>query len=62
MDRGMQKNIVEGFTGDALIISEKQESDDVLMEMMEAVAPIENFKQIDSALAKLPYIKETSCR
>ena len=25
MDRGMQKNIVEGFTGDALIISEKQE-------------------------------------
>lgn len=59
MDRGMQKNIVEGFTGDALIISEKQESDDVLMEMMgKAVAPIENFKQIDSALAKLPYIKK----
>ncbi len=59
MDRGMQKNIVEGFTGDALIISEKQESDDVLMEMMgKAVAPIENFKQIDSALAKLQYIKK----
>ncbi len=59
MDRGMQKNIVEGFTGDALIISEKQESDDVLLEMMgKAVAPIENFKQIDSALAKLQYIKK----
>lgn len=59
MDRGMQKNIVEGFTGDALIISDKQESDDVLMEMMgKAVAPIDNFKQIDSALAKLPYIKK----
>ena len=29
------------------------------MEMMgKAVAPIENFKQIDSALAKLPYIKK----
>ena len=55
MDRGMQKNIAEGFTGDALIISRKTGIDDVLMEMMgKAVAPIENFKQIDSALCKAP--------
>lgn len=59
MDKGMQKNIVEGFTGDAMLISEKQESDNVFLDMMgKAVAPIENFKQIDSALAKIPYIKK----
>lgn len=59
MDRGMQKNIVEGFTGDALIVSEKQESNDVFLEMMgKDVAPIENFKQIDSALSKLSYVKK----
>ncbi|HEX3020640.1 MAG TPA: FtsX-like permease family protein [Chitinispirillaceae bacterium] len=59
MDRGMQKNIVEGFTGDAMLISEKQESDNVFMEFMgKSVATIENFNQINSALVKLSYVKK----
>ncbi len=58
MDRGMQKNIVDGFTGDALLVSDKQESDNVFLEFMgKSVAPINNFEQIDSALKAIPYVK-----
>jgi putative ABC transport system permease protein len=60
MERGLQKNIVEGFTGDAVIVSDKQESDDVFIEFMgKAVAPINNYKAIDSALTKSPLVKKT---
>ena len=30
MERGLEKNIVQGFTGDIVIISDRQESDNVL--------------------------------
>ena len=33
MDKGLQKNIINGFTGDIVIVSEKQESDAVFMDM-----------------------------
>ncbi len=59
MDAGLQKNIVEGFCGDALLVSEKQESDNVFLEMMgKAVAPINNYKTIDSALGKMPAVEK----
>jgi ABC-type lipoprotein release transport system permease subunit len=59
MDRGLQKNIVEGFCGDALLVSDKQESDNVFLEMMgKAVLPVNNYKAIDSALKKIPYVNK----
>ena len=59
MDAGLQKNIVEGFCGDALLVSDKQESDNVFLEFMgKAVAPIKNYKSIDSALGKMPSVEK----
>jgi len=59
MDAGLQKNIVDGFCGDILLVSDKQESDNIFLEFMgRAVEPINNYKSIDSALQKLPYIKK----
>jgi len=55
MDAGLQKNIVEGFCGDAVLVSDKQESDNVFLEFMgKAVAPITDYKAIDSALKTIP--------
>jgi putative ABC transport system permease protein len=59
MDAGLQKNIVEGFCGDALLVADKQESDNVFLEFMgKAVAPITNYKAIDSTLKTVPYVKK----
>jgi ABC-type lipoprotein release transport system permease subunit len=59
MNAGLQKNIVEGFTGDIVLVSDKQEGDNVFMEMMgKAVEPINNFKAIDSALTTVPFVRK----
>ncbi|MGA2508151.1 MAG: FtsX-like permease family protein [Chitinispirillaceae bacterium] len=59
MNAGLQKNIVEGFCGDALIVSDKQESDNLFLEFMgKAVAPVNNYRAIDSALRNIPYVKK----
>lgn len=59
MDKGLQTNIVNGFTGDIVITSSKQESDNVFIEFMgKSVEPIFNFKQIDSVLKMAPYIDQ----
>ena len=34
MNTGLQKNIVEGFCGDAVLVSDKQESDNLLLDLM----------------------------
>ncbi len=53
MDRGLQKTIVHGFTGDLVLVSEKYESDNVFLEMMgKTVPPIDNFKAIRASLEK----------
>jgi len=57
MDRGMRKNLVEGFTGDVVIVSDKQESDNVFLPMMgKAIEPINNYRDIKAFVAKLPYV------
>ncbi len=59
MDKGLQKNIINGFTGDIVLVSEKQESDAVFMDMMgKPVEPINNFKSIDSILRGMEFIKD----
>jgi len=59
MNRGLEKNIVNGFMGDFVIISNKQESDNILLDMMGRVAePINNYKQIKEALLSQKYIEK----
>jgi len=59
MDKGLQQNIINGFTGDIVLVSDKQESDAVFMEMMgKSIEPINNFKQIDSALKSIDFISK----
>lgn len=58
MDRGLQKNIINGFTGDIVLVAEKQESDAVFLEMMgRSIEPINNFKQVDTLLQGIGGIK-----
>lgn len=53
MDRGLQKNIVEGFTGDIVLISDKQESDNVFFEFMgKAVEPVYDFVKVKRVLSE----------
>ncbi|MGD9199920.1 MAG: FtsX-like permease family protein [Chitinispirillia bacterium] len=59
MNAGLQKNVVEGFCGDIVLISDKQESDNVFLQFMgRAVEPIYNFKDIDKALNDIPFIEK----
>ena len=59
MDKGLQKNIINGFTGDIVVVAEEQESDEVFMEMMgKSIEPINNFKQVDSLLKKVDGINK----
>lgn len=57
MDVGLRENIINCFTGDAVIISDKQQSDNVFLEMMgKAVEPIFNEMDIKKVLEKQNYI------
>ncbi len=57
MDRGLEKNIVNGFTGDIVLISDEQQSDNVFIEFMgKSIEPVHNFKQIDSVLQTVDFI------
>jgi len=58
MDLGLKNNIVNGFTGDIILISEKQTTDNVFLDPMgKAVEPINNFKEIESILQQQNYIE-----
>ncbi|MFH1260202.1 MAG: FtsX-like permease family protein [Elusimicrobiota bacterium] len=51
MDEGIKQNIVNGFMGDIVIISAKQKSDNILLEMMgTAIEPISGYKKIKEVL------------
>lgn len=57
MDRGLEEHIVNGFTGDLIIVSDEQQSDNLFLDMMgKAIEPIYNYKQIDSLLKTLDYV------
>ncbi len=59
MERGLQNNIINGFTGDIVIISDKQESDNVLFTLMgKAIEPINNFLKIKEVLVKQNYVEK----
>jgi ABC-type lipoprotein release transport system permease subunit len=57
MDQGLRKAVVNGFMGDAVVVPDKQPNDNVLLEMMgKAIEPMNNYKAVDTVLAKLPFI------
>ena len=57
MDQGLQKTIVRGFTGDLLLLADKQISDNVFMEMMaRAVEPIYGYPALKAALKANPLV------
>jgi putative ABC transport system permease protein len=57
MDKGLGTNMVHSFTGDIVLISDKQESDNVFLEFMgKAVEPINNFKDVRPVLEQQKYI------
>jgi putative ABC transport system permease protein len=57
MDRGLQKNVVNCFTGHSIIIPDKQENDNVFFEFMgRSVEPIYNYPAIRTVLEKQPYV------
>jgi putative ABC transport system permease protein len=58
MDAGLQETIVHSFTGDIVLMSDKQESDNVFFEMMgKAVPPIYNYVDIKKVLEKQDYVE-----
>lgn len=53
MNKGIQDNIVNGFLGNIVIISDKQKSDNILFPIAGAtIEPISNFKEIKNVLEK----------
>jgi ABC-type lipoprotein release transport system permease subunit len=58
MDRGLEKNIVNGFLGDIVIISSKEKSDNILFKMFgESIESITNYPGIRKSVEKEKYIK-----
>ncbi|OGS07291.1 MAG: hypothetical protein A2270_08685 [Elusimicrobia bacterium RIFOXYA12_FULL_51_18] len=58
MAAGIGKNIIDGFMGDIVLVSDKQKSDNILLEMMGAnIEPITSYKVIKPVLAAQPYIQ-----
>ena len=58
MDAGLRETVVNSFTGDIVLISDKQESDNVFLEFMgKAIAPINNYLAIKKVLNEQPYIE-----
>jgi putative ABC transport system permease protein len=59
MDKGLKEHIVNGFTGDIVLISDKQETESVFLSFMgKAVEPILNFGAIENSLKKCDYISD----
>jgi len=58
MAAGVEKNIINGFMGDIVLISDAQKSDNILLPIMGAsIEPVTSYKQIKSILAAQPYVK-----
>lgn len=58
MDAGLKETIVNSFTGDIVLVSDKQESDNVFFEFMgKAVAPINNYIDVRKVLRDQPFVE-----
>ncbi len=58
MDLGLEKNIVNGFLGNAVIISGREKNDNILFKMYgESIETITNYRDIKKILDKEKYLK-----
>ena len=58
MDSGLERNIVNGFMGDIVIISDREKSDNILFKMMgKSVETITNYRDIKTLLDRQDYIE-----
>ena len=58
MAAGVEENIINGFMGDIVLISEAQKSDNILLNMMgSSIEPINSYKKIKEVLAAQPYVR-----
>lgn len=58
MDEGLHETVVKGFTGDLVLVPDKQESDNVFMEMMgRPIEALPNFTAIEKALEHHPLVQ-----
>jgi len=59
MDQGLKSNIINGFIGHMVVVSEKQKSDNVLFAIYgKTIMPIYNYPEIKKVLAGQGYIKQ----
>lgn len=57
MDRGLSKNITDGFLGHVIVMSDKQEDDNILFLVMgKSIAPLADEAGVEAVLAKQPSI------
>ncbi|HAT71416.1 MAG TPA: hypothetical protein DCS63_01195 [Elusimicrobia bacterium] len=58
MAAGIEKNVINGFMGDIVLISEAQKSDNILLNMMgSSIEPITTYGKIKEVLASRPYVR-----
>lgn len=58
MNYGLERNIVESFMGDIVIISDKEQTDNILFKMMgKSIETINNYKDIKTLLDTQDYIE-----
>lgn len=57
MARGVEKNIIDGFMGDVVLMSDEQKSDNILLNLMGAsIEPVHTYKIIREVLRAQPYV------
>jgi len=58
MGAGIEKNIINGFMGDIVLISDAQKSDNILLPMMGGtIEPVTSYPKIKEILAAQPYVR-----
>lgn len=58
MAAGIEKNIINGFMGDIVLVSDAQKADNILLNMMgSSIEPVTTYKKIKKVLEAQPYIR-----
>jgi len=60
MESGLQRQVVESFTGDVVVASSKQQDDNVFLSMMgKEVEPLYRMGELEAAVDSLPWVRAT---
>lgn len=59
INQGLERNIINSFSGDMVIMSEKQTSEDILLSQTgQTLEPIRHYKTLKSPLLQLPFVAD----